>query len=408
MMTLPTLFDQAERHLNSLCLDIGARPVGSGANRRATDYVRRALSGCGFRVQRQKFECLDWTHGDVQLHAGGQAFEARISPYSLGTHIRAPLVAAATVAELEEVQAREAILLVHGVLASEPLMPKRFPFYNPEEHQRIVRLLEEKRPAAIVAATGKNPGLSGGMYPFPWIEDGDVDIPSAFIKDVDGERMLRLVGAEATLEMEAERMPATGCNVIATRGGGSGKRLVVCAHVDTKEDTPGALDNAAGIVVLLLLGELLRTWDGRTGLEIVALNGEDTYHAVGQVLYLQRKADRLKHIELAINLDGAGYREGRTAYSLYECSEELSKPIRQAFAGHTGIFEGEQWYQSDHMIFVQNGRPAMAITSEQFPFLSAHITHTPKDAPELVDTGRLVEAALALRDVVLALDAAAI
>ena len=255
-----------------------------------------------------------------------------------------------------------------------------------------------------MAATGKNPGLSGGMYPFPWIEDGDIDIPSAFIKDVEGERMLRLVGAEATLEMEAERIPAKGNNVIATKGGGSGQRLVVCAHIDSKEGTPGALDNAGGVAVLMLLADLLRDWHGGLEVELVAFNGEDTYSAVGQVLYLQRNAGRLEDILLAVNLDGAGYREGRTAYSLYECSEELSKPIRQAFSGHAGMYEGEQWYQSDHMIFVQNGRPAVAITCEQFDYLSTHISHTIKDAPELVDSGKLAEAALALRDLVLRLE----
>ena len=32
---------------------------------------------------------------------------------------------------------------------------------------------------------------------------------------------------------------------------------VLCAHIDSKLNTPGALDNAAGVVTLLLLAELL-------------------------------------------------------------------------------------------------------------------------------------------------------
>jgi len=49
------------------------------------------------------------------------------------------------------------------------------------------------------------------------------------------------------------------------------------------------------------------------------------------------------------------------------------------------------------MMFVQNGCPAMAITSQDFmPSLSAEMTHTPKDTPDLVDGRKLVNIARAL------------
>jgi hypothetical protein len=52
------------------------------------------------------------------------------------------------------------------------------------------------------------------------------------------------------------------------------------------------------------------------------------------------------------------------------------------------------------MIFVQAGKPAMAITSDQFEWLSAYITHTEKDVPEIVDGERLANVALGLRALV--------
>ena len=55
------------------------------------------------------------------------------------------------------------------------------------------------------------------------------------------------------------------------------------------------------------------------------------------------------------------------------------------------------------MIFVQGGKPAMAITSDQFEWLSTYVTHTEKDTPEIVDGERLVNVALGLRDLVMAL-----
>ena len=49
---------------------------------------------------------------------------------------------------------------------------------------------------AIIAATGRDPGLAGGVYPFPLIEDGDFDIPSVYMKDVEGDRLADYAGQE--------------------------------------------------------------------------------------------------------------------------------------------------------------------------------------------------------------------
>ena len=68
------------------------------------------------------------------------------------------------------------------------------------------------------------------------------------------------------------------------------------------------------------------------------------------------------------------------------------------------MVEGEPWVQSDHMLFVMNQTPAMAITSEPLVEVETSITHTPKDRPDLVDCDKLVHVALALRDLLLALD----
>lgn len=51
-----------------------------------------------------------------------------------------------------------------------------------------------------------------------------------------------------------------------------------------------------------------------------------------------------------------------------------------------------------------NHRPALAITSELLAELMAKITHTAKDTPEIVDPGKPVTVASALRDLLLELD----
>ena len=403
-MSSDHLVRNAVQYLQKLCVEIPNRPVGSQGNRRATEFFAQKISSFGFQTESQVFPCIDLEYGELTLSVEGDHYEANISPYSLGCKVSAPLVTVSTLDQLIAVEARNKVLLVRGELAKEQLMPKKFPFYNPDEHKRIYQLLETKHPLAIITATSRNPELAGGMYPFPMIEDGDFDIPSVYMTAKEGDRIKDLTGKEVSLEFDARRIPAIGYNIIARKGGSSDQRIVVCAHIDAKDGTPGAIDNAVGIVVLLLLGELMQDYSGKLGLELLAVNGEDYYSGIGEIKYLEELGDGIKEVFLAINIDAAGYITGDTHYSLYDPPEKVARIIHDSFCAYEDIQEGVQWYQSDHSIFIQNQRPAVAITSEQFMELSTNITHTEKDRPEIVDVNKLVEIALALRDMIMDLD----
>jgi aminopeptidase YwaD len=395
--------EKASDYLQKLALEFPSRRVGSYGNRQATDYFADVLSSFGYETECLDFECIDWTHGKISLSVGDVTFDAQISPYTMGCDVSAQLICASTIEELEAIDANGKIVLLHGELAKEQLMPKNFTFYNPDHHKHIYSVLERKMPDAIVAATSRDPQLAGGIYPFPLIEDGDFDIPSVYMTEEEGERLTNYVGKEVSLKFDTQRIPSTGCNVVARSGVDLAQKVVVWAHIDCKDNTPGALDNATGVVVLMLLAELLGDYKGDLGLEIVALNGEDYYSAPGEMDYINRYGDKFPEIVLGINLDAPGYKEGKTAYSLYDPPEAMAKMIHQIFSTYEDISEGEQWYQGDHTIFVMNQRPALAITSQQFMELSTHVTHTPKDHPDLVDVSKLNTIAMALRDLILEL-----
>lgn len=401
-MASEQLIQKANAYLQRLCVEIPMRRLGSAGNRAATDFVAATLASFGWQTECPRFDCLDWIQRGARLAANGDTFDAIVSPYSRGVHTRAPLVVVSTLQELEAANAVDQILLVRGELAREQLMPKNFVFYNPDTHKHIVRWLEAKAPRAIVAATTRNPEVAGAVYPFPLIEDGDFDIPSVYMTEDEGKRLVQYRGATVSLDIEAERIPATGCNVIA-RKGASDRRIVLTAHVDAKGGTPGALDDAAGVTTLLLLAELLREYRGLLCIEIAILNGEDNYSAAGEMNYLQRA--RFDEIQLCINLDDLGFHQGSNAFSLYECPDALAQTIRATFACHPGIVEGAQWYQGDHMVFVQNKAPALAITSEKIIELMSTIGHTTQDVPALVDCSKLVGTAVALYDLLVGLEA---
>lgn len=404
-MTVTGLSERARTYLRRLCVEIPNRRVGSEGNRAATDFFASEVASFGFETESPAFDCIDWTSEGAHLTVDGIAFEAFVSPYSLGCQASAPLVVASTVEELEAAEAADKIILLRGDLAKEQLMPKNFTFYNPDRHKKIIRLLETKKSKAIIAVTSRDVAVAGAVYPFPLIEDGDFDIPSVYMTDVEGNRLAEHTGEEARLEIKAERSPARGCNVIARKGADPNRRAVLFAHIDAKDGTPGALDNATGVAVLLLLGELLADYTGNLGIEIVALNGEDYYSAPGEQQYLSINAGKFTEIILGINLDAVGHKQGNTAYSLYDCPPDIASSIEEAFSSRKDMIEGEPWYQGDHGLFLMNQRPALAITSERFPQILAEIAHTPKDNLEIVDCAKLVHTAWALRDLLLGLDA---
>ncbi len=391
------LAEKAQSYLATLCGFKPGRRTGSAGNRAATDFFARTIGRWGWAIDAEPFSCLDYRAGQVLLEKAGRSFPVRISPYSLPCDVTAELLAVSSIAELERGECAGKILLLRGEISSEPLMPKNFPFYNPEDHKKIYALLEAKRPAAIVAATKKNPAASGALDPPPLFNDGDFDIPSVFCREETGGAIAGAAGKLFRLLIEAERIPASARNVIGRKKPDAREKIVVCAHIDAYEDCPGAADNASGTAVLLLLAELLEDWAGEVTIELAALNGEDHYSAAGQVEYLRRSGSGITNTRLAVNLDGVGYREGRTAYSLYDCPGRIRKKAERCFREDPDLTEGPRWFQGDHMIFVGRGIPALAFTTDRVEELTAEITHTHRDTPDRIDPIKLAGTASALR-----------
>ncbi len=281
-------------------------------------------------------------------------------------------------------------------------MPKNFVFYNPEEHRQIVSLLEESKAKAIICATGRNAALAGGGYPFPLIEDGDFDIPSVYMTEEEGKKLLPYIGKQVTLNSVSKRIPGKGYNIVGKKGEDSPKRIVITAHIDAKKGTPGAIDNATGVTVLLILAELLSDYSGNKQIEIVAFNGEDYYAVPGQMKYIAENQGKFGNILLNINIDGAAYKEGKSAFSLFDLPDIIKDKSSEIINKHPDITEGVQWPQGDHSIFIQNGVPAIAVSSQWFTenIESQDITHTAKDNLDIVDYNKIIDIAEAINELV--------
>jgi aminopeptidase YwaD len=396
----------ASTHLQELCSVNPDRRPGSPGNDVATGYVAATLREAGWAVSEQTFDVLDWSGTAGTVRVGREQWAAHPSPYARGAEMPGRLVVARTLDELPG-DLRGRVLLLLDDLAREPLTPLGYPFYGNDDHAALLQRLIEAAPRVVLAGTGTAPETAGAVEPFPLIEDGAFPIPTANLRTADAEALAEHADTSVRVQVSAHRWPSHARNVIA-RLGNERRRVVLTAHVDSKPGTPGALDNASGVVTLLLLaGELLSRIGtialDELGVEIAILNGEDYYSAPGEVAYLDAYADTLSEIVLAVNVDAAGYRVGQTAFSLYGVDSGAADVVRDRLSSSPRLVEGEQWPSSDHMVFVQNGVPAVALTTDQLDVVLREVVHSSHDLPAQVDVTLLVEQARALLGLVEAL-----
>jgi aminopeptidase YwaD len=399
------LTQAAGDHVAALCAAEPDRRPGSEGNRAAVASTAGAFERAGWEVDTPEFACTDWETEGGSLTVGGTAIDLVPSPYGLGVSAAGPIRLLTERPDPGRSDLAGSIVVLHGAAASEPLTPKAFPFYGSEEHTAVIDALEAAAPAAVIAVTGKYPALCGALDPFPLIEDGDFAIPTANLRPGDAGPVLGGEGAPAEVEIRSRRWLTTARNTIATRGPRR-PRVTVIAHLDSKPGTPGAVDNAAGVAVLLMLAEILspeRRPHLDVGVELLAVNGEDHFAAPGEVHWLAANEDHLDDIVLAVNIDGAGYRGAGTAYSAYNLDGDQTARLEQAAAGRKSLVPGPPFFQSDHAIFAMRGRPAAAFTTEAFDEMLETLFHAPSDTPDRVDASLLLDIALAIADLIASL-----
>jgi aminopeptidase YwaD len=398
------MIGKSKQYLDRLCLEIPTRLVGTEGNLRSTRFFSEVVDQFGWQIEETEFSAMNWREDGADLEVGGNRYQIFPSPYAKGISLEAEILSAGNLQELQACNPAGKILLMHGELSKEQLMPKNFIFYNPQEHQEIISLLELKDPAAILCATDRDGAVAGGVYPFPLIEDGDFQIPSVYMTGEEGQRLLLEVGSTGFLESRAWRKDSKGYNIVAQKGSETERRILISAHIDAKVGTPGAIDNGTGVVVLLLLAELFRDHKSGPVIELLPLNGEDYYSVPGQMVYLEQNQGRFDEMLININIDGAGYHIGPSAFSPFNLEEPILSNLKEVLGSSENLIEGVPWYQGDHSIFLQQGIPAIAVSSAWFVdhVDSQQITHTPADHPDIVNHDRVVEIARAIQQFILA------
>ncbi|MFZ5909795.1 MAG: M28 family metallopeptidase, partial [Chloroflexota bacterium] len=293
--------------------------------------------------------------------------------------VAAPVIPAASLPELEAAPAKGKMLLLYGDLARAPLSPKSW-FLKDERDDRVITLLERLEPAAVLS-----PPTATDYYG-QLTEDWELDLPAATIPAGTALELLREPEKPLHLCIQAQRHPATARNLVARTPGQYRKRLVLCAHFDTKINTPGASDNGGGVAALLTLAGRLKDLSLPFGLEFVAFDGEE-YLPMGDDEYLRRAEGYWGDILACINFDGIGPALGATSVTCMGGPDSLADDLRALAKNHPGVVWVEPWPESNHSTFAMRGVPAVAFGAVGMRGLA----HSAADGLEVMSAAKLEE-----------------
>lgn len=197
--------------------------------------------------------------------------------------------------------------------------------------------------------------------------------------------------------------------------------VVVGAHYDSAEGTPGANDNGSGTAALLELARLLKDLDGSLESELVLVlyaNEEPPYfktEQMGSRVHAAEMKARGKNIVAMISLETIGHYSDKDGSQQYPFPFSLLYPSKGNFIGFVGeagsrplirhliglfrkhgsfpsegiaapgFIPGIDW--SDHWAYTQEGYPALMLT-DTAPNRYTHY-HTPEDTVDKIDFSRM-------------------
>jgi Zn-dependent M28 family amino/carboxypeptidase len=206
--------------------------------------------------------------------------------------------------------------------------------------------------------------------------------------------------------------------------------LVVGAHYDSVQGSPGANDNATGVAALLVLARRMAHTRPACTLRFVAFTNEEPPlfqgPHMGSHVYATRCRERSENIRLMLSLETIGYYSDEAGSQTYPFPFGLFYPSTGNFIAFVSNMENAPWVKqlltafrlharfpseggalwewipgvawSDHWSFWQAGYPAVMVT-DTAPNRYAHY-HTAADTPDKVDFPRMVRVISGLQQVI--------
>jgi Zn-dependent M28 family amino/carboxypeptidase len=310
-----------------------------------------------------------------------------------------------------------AVLFIHGVMIRMPGKSYTGPLAPLTAEERVIRQGLERHVRVLADEIGERHLLGRGER---------LEAAAVYLESELAQLGYRV--ATASFDVGGDR--ARNLEARIRGGGASGETVVVGAHYDSAEGTPGANDNGSAVAAVLELARMMR--DDRPDRQVrlaFFANEEPPWFQTGQMGSLRYAEDlRNNGVEVVamLSIETIGYYSDEPGSQHYPAPLSLVYPSRGdfiAFVGNVGsrslvrtcvelfrdrarfpsegaalpsFLPGIGW--SDHWSFWQQGYPAVMVTDTAL-YRYPHY-HEPTDTPDKIDFDRTARVVNGLLDVV--------
>jgi aminopeptidase YwaD len=340
--------------------DIGERLAGTDQERQAAEYVAETFRQSGAQVSVEEFpmcaRVVESERLEIEIAGRWESVPSSLfsnTPGTDGQAVEGPLAffeapAESSRTDLSHLEGKAVVHLGCHI-----------------ESREAYRRLVEARPAFILMVDIRYPGtvpLADGMFPTYTTDVGAV--PVVNVAYMDAWRWKVEGASAARLTVEGGMRESRSQSVIAEFPGedAGGEILFLGGHHDTQADSPGADDNATGVIGVLECARVLAQGPRKRTIRLISFGCEEQL-SVGSAAYVRTHREELaQRGRFIFNLDSYGSPLGWNEL-VCNAPDALVEQIRACFEPR-GIyfrFVEEVHPYADHFPFVAGGIPGVTL-----------------------------------------------
>ncbi len=345
--------------LDTLCTQIGPRFAGSAAYDRSAELIRQELARAVPDTELDWFGLRAWRLlEDPVFYCGGRSLECYPAfgsgwPSQNGAH---------------------------GILTRQEIGPP-YALVDPTSGTVTAQI--------NISTYGR--AVTGVIDP----ASHDAHIPTICIGKQDVAIMEAAVASQASgrVHFKAEFIDdARTCNVVGTLPGKTDEEILVFAHADTQYNTPGANDNTATLIIVLMLAHAFSGTRPKRTMTFMG-TGSEEYNLLGAKHYLERRKEEgtLQRIKFCVNFDSLTYGPNLYVHTLDKQLRQIMGSIHDDLRLHNEFdpaypiaFEYPGVVRSEARPFADAGIRTIDLNTRGYDEEQLPLWHRPEDTADRV------------------------
>ena len=389
----------AYSYVSSLVLEVGPRLAGTEADHAAIEWAMARCRKIGFdKVWMERFEVPRWERGEARVTVldpfQRRELVATALGLSVGTSdkgISGEIVAIPTyeaLLEATESQVRGKIVFITNRM-ERSRDGMGYARANPARTRGAIAAARKGAVGLLIRSLGTEPHRFAhtGMMRY---EEGVPRIPAAALANPDANLLERMVANSDRVRLNLRLTcrflgTAETANVIAELKGRSRPDEIVLlgAHLDSWDEGEGAIDDGAGVAIVLAAAQMLKELDQRPDRTVrVVLFGAEEIGLLGAEDYAEKHGNE-KHVIGSESDFGAGKVYWLGSYAndaadpAFEQMLNLLKPL--GIEGHRRV----NYAGPDMRPMAKYGLPTFYLAQDGTDYFDYH--HTPDDTLDKID-----------------------